>query len=317
MSSCSEPEYLLELGGLEQTLFDAASGERFTVRVDQPIRIPCRSSVALLGPSGCGKTTLLTVLGLLRAPTLPAQLNCFTMRIPSPDGGWITHDLKQLWLKRQRSHIEVLRRKHLGFALQTGELLPSLTVRENIETPLQLNGVDKRTRTARVDELLTSFNLEHGAISPDFEEEGSASMNRRRLDIQRINRLSGGEYQRVALARAVAHKPSILFVDEPTSALNRELAFGSLRQIRYLQCGPESNGALVMITHDEELALAFSDLIIRMAPQKSRAVGEVVEIVQHQPHEPIAPLERPIAPAVTEEDCGRPELPWEKLETQH
>ncbi|WP_437193372.1 ATP-binding cassette domain-containing protein [Planctomicrobium sp. SH527] len=168
------------------------------------------------------------------------------------------------------------------------ERLGQYALRENIETPLQLNGYSRSERIARVNELLVAFNLEQGTVPDESSKELLMPVERRRLSSQRINKLSGGEYQRVALARSIAHRPTLLFVDEPTSALNRELAYGALRQIRQLQCGPTSKGALVMITHDEELALAFSDMIIRMAPQKNRAVGEVVEILQHQPHEPMS-----------------------------
>lgn len=279
MSADPSPQFLLELEGLEQRLFDAASGETFTVRVDMPLRIACRSSVALLGPSGCGKTTLLTVLGLLRSPTSVERIQRFLMRTPLGDGNWIEHDLRDVWQRRRRRHIERLRREHLGFALQSGELLPALTVRENIAAPLRLNSVSGNACRQRVNELLQSFGLED---SESFSNNGSKN-GPRRLGDQRVNRLSGGEYQRVALARAVAHRPTLLFVDEPTSALNRELAHDALQQLRSLQCGPQSHGALVMITHDENLATTFCDVIIRMAPRRGEPVGDVVEISPNTP----------------------------------
>ena len=279
MTSDSPPEFVLELAGLEQRLVDAASGETFTVRVEMPLRIARRSSVALLGPSGCGKTTLLTVLGLLRSPTATERIEQFTIRTPDQNGRWIDHDLRDIWLRRRRRQIEKLRREHLGFALQSGELLPALTVRENIAAPLRLNSVPRAACRTRVDELLESFGLEDSAT--DFLPTNNGS--RRRLGDQRVNRLSGGEYQRVALARAVVHRPTLLFVDEPTSALNRELAHDALRQLRALQCGPQSHGALIMITHDENLAMTFADVIVRMAPRRGEPVGEVVEISSNSP----------------------------------
>lgn len=283
MTSESPPEFLLELAGLEQRLVDAASGETFTVRVEMPLRIACRSSVALLGPSGCGKTTLLTVLGLLRSPTSTERIERFTIRTPDQNGRWIEHDLRDIWLRRRLRQVEQLRREHLGFALQSGELLPALTVRENIAAPLRLNSVPWAACRTRVDELLTSFGLEDSATDLHVANNGATNGNRRRLGDQRINRLSGGEYQRVALARAVAHRPTLLFVDEPTSALNRELAHDALRQLRALQCGPQSHGALIMITHDENLAMTFADVIVRMAPRRGESVGEVVEISPNSP----------------------------------
>ena len=283
MTAEIHPEMLLELAGLEQRLVDNASGATFTVRVELPLRIACRSTVALLGPSGCGKTTLLTVLGLLRSPTHAEKIERFVMRTPGQDGAWIQHDLRESWLGRRRRHIEELRRRHLGFALQSGELLPALTVRENIAAPLRLNGINGSECRTRIDELLVSFDLEDAAPTGSTPNDHSLSEPRRRLGGQRVNRLSGGEYQRVALARAIAHRPTLLFVDEPTSALNRELAHDALRQLRILQCGPQSHGALIMITHDENLAMTFADVIVRMAPKRGEPVGEVVEISPHTP----------------------------------
>jgi ABC-type lipoprotein export system ATPase subunit len=267
------PDFILELDRLEQRLFDPASGESFTVRVDLPLRIAPRSVVALLGPSGCGKTTLLTVLGLLRAPSHPQMIERFVIRTRSGDGTWVTHDLKSIWISRSRRKVEALRRQHLGFALQGGELLPALTVAENIAAPLKLNGVSRPDCSMRVSELLTSFGLEQLA----------GSNPGRSLAHQRVNRLSGGEYQRVALARAIAHRPTLLFVDEPTSALNRELAHGALSQLRTLQRNESSQGAAVMITHDEDLARIFADVIIRMSPRRGEPVGEVVDVSVNVP----------------------------------
>lgn len=269
------PRYLLELAGLEQRLTDPASGATFTVRVDQPLRIQRGAAVALLGPSGCGKTTLLTVLGLLRSPTRPETLERFIVRTHDPRHGWAEHDLKKAWQRGGGRNVEALRRKSLGFALQSGELLPALTVRENIASPLRLNAWPKGDTRRRIDELLDRFGLNRPIVA--------GKPNGKRLADQRVNRLSGGEYQRVALARAIAHRPSLVFVDEPTSALNRELAHEALSELTRLQCGGDSTGALVMITHDEELARTFASLVVRMAPRKGEPVGEVVEIRGNHP----------------------------------
>ncbi len=249
-----EPEYLLELEGLEHRLHDEESGESFTVRVGPCLQIAPRTLVALLGPSGCGKTTLLSLLGLLRSPTTPEKITKFTMCVPGSDGKWVKHDLRSIWEARKRGQVEKLRRQHLGFALQSGELLPALTVCGNITVPLRLNGVSNSGCKSRVDELLVSFGLEDPLSTEQNDVDKSTVKEQRCLGAQRVNRLSGGEYQRVALARAIAHHPSLVFVDEPTSNLNRELAHDALRQLRALQCGPESSGAVVMITHDVELA---------------------------------------------------------------
>lgn len=209
------------------------------------------------------------------------------MRAPNPKGGWIEYDLRQFWLRRQRTQIERLRREHIGFALQNGELLPSLTVRENIAVPLRLNGLTGKRCWDRVNELLSTFRLDGSEATDD---EAARQRHLQRLAYSRINKLSGGEYQRVALARAIAHRPTLLYVDEPTSALNRELAWGALEQMRLLQCSESSQGAAVMITHDEQLAIAFADVIIRMSPVKGQPVGEVVEIVNNNRTVSVRPI---------------------------
>ena len=249
---------VLEFENLIQTLTDPERGEQFTVRVKQKIRIESGDFVALVG---------------LRSPSHPKELGHFQLTSCGQSGAWTTHDLKAIWTKRQLSKIEELRRSSVGFALQTGELLPSLTVRENIAAPLRLNGMYGKACWDRVNELLSAFGLAQ-------DRQGQPS----RQAWSRVNKLSGGEYQRVALARAIAHKPSLVFVDEPTSALNRELAWGALEQFRLLQTQPNHHGATIMITHDEELAKSFSTQIIRMAPVKGKSEGEVVEICRNVPH---------------------------------
>ena len=260
--------------------------------VKERLSIRPGSYVAILGPSGCGKTTLLTVLGLLRRPFDPASIGRFRMTVDNGDGMPAEYDLKELWQRNKQRRIENLRRRHIGFALQSGELLTSLNVRENIAAPLNLNGIFGRPCRDRVDELLKAFGLEAVNGQADKEpvaEDRSADLSQSGFDAistlarARVNKLSGGEYQRVVLARAVAHHPAIVFVDEPTSALNRELARTALRLLREARSERGGREATVMITHDELLATEFADLIVRMAPLKGRTAGEVVEIVENCP----------------------------------
>ena len=109
---------------------------------------------------------------------------------------------------------------------------------------------------------------------------GQTSLHRNALANSRINRLSGGEYQRVALARAIAHYPSVVFVDEPTSALNRELAHGALTVMKDLQQHRANAGITFMITHDETLAEQFCNVIVRMLPRNDEPAGEVVSVTR-------------------------------------
>lgn len=246
---------ILRLTGLEQVLYDPVSRDRFIVTVDGELVIPRRSFVALLGPSGCGKTTLLTVLGLLRGATNGSRLKSFEAWFHDSAEPF---DLADVWRRNRSSLATRLRRQRMGFCLQSGELLSSLTVFENIASPLRLNGAGSARIRHRVQELLNVFGL-------------------RGLEGRRLARLSGGQYQRVALARAVVHSPDILFVDEPTASLNRDMAREALHELRKATFEPRTPSTVVMITHDDRLADEFCDRIIRMEPVPGQPAGRVVQ----------------------------------------
>jgi putative ABC transport system ATP-binding protein len=270
-SSDSDSDIVLELDGLIQRLHDPQSGAEFIVEVDRPLQVRQGDFVAILGPSGCGKTTLLTVLGLLRQPSSPREIGVFRIRgsraTDSSDCSYV--DLKEAWCRRRHGLIEHIRRSHIGFALQSGELLPSLTVAENIAAPMHLNGVTRNERRRRVRDLVDAFGLRRQTGVDHYD-----------LSRKRVNKLSGGEYQRVSLARAIAHRPSIVFVDEPTAALNREMARGALEQFRLLEASGSGGAATIMITHDEDLANEFANLIVRMAPVVGRPAGRITDIIR-------------------------------------
>ena len=280
MTSTSD-ELVLKLSNLKHTLVDRDKKQCFTVNVAQPLEFYSGDFIGLLGPSGCGKTTLLSILGLLRKP---AELESLTFELHTPaknnDGHRQKVDLRDAWKKNDVASIEALRRTQMGFALQSGELVKSLTVRENMQIPMKLNGWSHEVMNQRVEELLSQFSLtRHRDLDPSTG--GAPKSNS--LAKSRINRLSGGEYQRVALARAVSHKPSVVFVDEPTSALNRELAHNALKVMRSVQRERSMPGITFMITHDEELASRFCNVIVRMAPRKGEPEGDVVEITRPEP----------------------------------
>ena len=178
------------------------------------LEIPSGDFVVITGPSGCGKSTLLNVLGGL----------------DTPDSGeiWIgdlpLHDARDADLTRYRRH-------DLGIVFQFFNLLPAMTVAENVELPLLLRG--ERKTTPRVVEALELVDL-----------------------IKRRNhyphQLSGGEMQRAAIARAVAGQPKILLADEPTGNLDS----GSAAQVAdtLLKIASQKFATLVIVTHSEELA---------------------------------------------------------------
>jgi ABC-type lipoprotein export system ATPase subunit len=134
---------------------------------------------------------------------------------------------------------------------------------------MYLNGYTVADRKRRVSYLVEAFGLRRKTGTDHYD-----------LSRKRVNKLSGGEYQRVSLARAIAHRPSIVFVDEPTAALNREMARGALEQFRLLEASGSGGAATIMITHDEELADEFANVIVRMAPIVGRPAGRITGIIR-------------------------------------
>jgi putative ABC transport system ATP-binding protein len=155
------------------------------------IQINASENIALIGHSGCGKSTLLDMLALILRPDQGEE---FGLHPVNGDN----HDIGGLWRRDRQGKLSQIRKQHIGYVMQSGGLLPYLTVRENIELPRRL------------------LNL------PDDDSIKSLS---RVLGIDRqLDKLPGllsaGERQRAAFARALSHRPSILIADEPTSALD-------------------------------------------------------------------------------------------------
>jgi putative ABC transport system ATP-binding protein len=172
------------------------------------------SSVAITGPSGGGKSTLLGVIGGLARPTWG------TVRIGDAE----ISDLSE----RDRSDF---RRSHIGFVYQADNLLPFLTLLENVGLQLSLNG--KSSGTGRSLAVLADLGLAGLAYRlPDH--------------------LSGGQRQRAAVARAIVHQPKIILADEPTGALDTANAAGVIDLLLAMQL--EIGATLIMVTHDRDAA---------------------------------------------------------------
>jgi len=172
--------------------------------------------LALTGPSGSGKTTLLNCLGGLdhfdEGKILFSGINLHTL---------------------DSTALAKLRREKIGTVFQFFNLLPTLTVTENIEIPLQLTKHPREERTKRVKTLLTQVGLAHKGDAYPGE-------------------LSGGEQQRVAIARALAHKPALILADEPTGNLDSVSGQSILELFKAIT---DNHGpALIMVTHSEEVA---------------------------------------------------------------
>ena len=176
--------------------------------------------VVLLGPSGSGKSTLLNILGGLDAPT-------------SGRASWRDHELTGA----SEAELTAYRRAHVGFVFQFYNLIPSLTVRENIELVAEISD-----DPMPIDDALALVGLSH------------------RLD-HFPSELSGGEQQRVAVARAIVKRPDALLCDEPTGALDVET--GKLVLAAIARANHDVGATTVVITHNAAIA-GMADCILRM-----------------------------------------------------
>jgi putative ABC transport system ATP-binding protein len=171
--------------------------------------------IVIMGRSGSGKTTLLNVLGGLEPP----------------DAGEVRIGGQSLWAGDERQRA-LLRRAHLGFVFQSYNLIPTLTVAENLNLPLALNKIPATTRVGRIEAMLEALGL--GGKGGRFPTQ-----------------LSGGEQQRVAVGRALIHDPALVIADEPTGNLDLDTAMQVLDFLQHLV--RERNVALVMATHSPEV----------------------------------------------------------------
>lgn len=175
-------------------------------------------SVALRGRSGSGKSTLLNLIS----------------GIDRPDEGEVVVGGANVGAMPERERT-LFRRRNIGFVYQAFNLIPTLTVADNVRLVLELNGVPAAEAGARVTETLAAVGLADRAGSfPDV--------------------LSGGEQQRVAIARAVAHRPSLMLADEPTGNLDDRAAAVSLDLL--LRLCHELDGTLLIATHSAAVAAA-------------------------------------------------------------
>jgi putative ABC transport system ATP-binding protein len=199
------------------------AGTSFLLRIPELV-LHRGEFIAFVGESGCGKTTLLDLLGLILPPTSAGRFDLrFHDDPPEPIADATERRLAEL------------RRRHLGYVLQAGGLLPFLTVGENILLARRMNSFGDPAEAKLLAEQL-----------------GIAGQWRKKPAF-----LSGGQRQRVAIARALAHGPTVVLADEPTGAVDRVTA----REIRdVLHAAARARGATVLVvTHDEALVAGITD----------------------------------------------------------
>ena len=179
----------------------------------------------ILGKSGIGKSTLLNLIS----------------GIDAPDSGEVWVDGQELTTLSERDRT-LFRRARIGFIFQFFNLIPTLTVGENVSLPLELNHVPREQAREKAENLLNSVGLlDRWDTFPE--------------------KLSGGEQQRVALARALVHDPLLILADEPTGNLDEETGAQVMSLLARLT--REQNRTLLMVTHSQEAA-SLADRVLRL-----------------------------------------------------
>jgi putative ABC transport system ATP-binding protein len=216
--------------------FPMGSGGKFYALKDVSISVPRGRLTVLKGRSGSGKTTLMNILSAL----------------DEADSGTVVLDEQELD-KLSDSDKEKLRRYDTGFVFQSIALIPIMSAYENVDFSLRLADYPEN-RDRRIREVLKSVGL-------------SKRMN------HMPSQMSGGEQQRIAIARAVAHKPKVVFADEPTGALDTAAGLNVMRLFRDMV---EKQGiTVVMTTHDPNL-MELGDVVYQIED------GEIVGYEEHR-----------------------------------
>ena len=180
--------------------------------------------IAIMGPSGCGKTTLLNVLGLLDT---------------SLEGDYLLNGVAVDALSRRRQ--AKIRSERIGFVFQSFNLIPRLTVLDNVALPLVYKGVPKLKRLEHASKILRDFHLGEREFYMPYQ-------------------LSGGQMQRVAIARALVNEPSIILADEPTGNLDSRTSHIIMEELSRLH---RQGNTIVMVTHNPSLT-SYASRVITM-----------------------------------------------------
>ena len=196
---------------------------------DVDLSIKTGSFMGLMGESGCGKSTLLKIMAGLE----------------TPDSGSVFVDEQVIYkdgkMRLNEAKFAAFRRENFGFIFQSHQLIPELTVLENILLPLQLKGWSRKKAKKRAEEMLSHVRLLK-ELQDSFPQE-----------------ISVGQQQRVGIARALIHKPSLIFADEPTASLDPENSVGVVDLLLGLQ--EEYDSTILMVTHTPKLVSGLDGVL--------------------------------------------------------
>lgn len=222
----NEFEYVIELENLTRSY--GFGDTEFKALNDISLKIKPGEFVVIMGPSGCGKTTLLNVLGLIDE---------------SSEGNYCLEGREVNNLSsRQKAKI---RNKRIGFIFQNFNLIPRLSVIENVALPLMYAGKGRLRRLEKASKILSSFQLSEREYYMPWQ-------------------ISGGQIQRVAIARALVNDPAIILADEPTGNLDSKANHIIMEELYRLN---QAGNTIVMVTHNPNLT-SYADRVITMLDGK-------------------------------------------------
>ena len=204
---------------------------------DMDLSIKTGSFMGLMGESGCGKSTLLKIMAGLE----------------TPDSGSVFVDeqviFKEGKMRLNEAKFAAFRRENFGFIFQSHQLIPELTLLENIILPLQLIGWSRKNAKKRAEEMVSHVSLLN-ELQDSFPQE-----------------ISVGQQQRVGIARALIHQPSLIFADEPTASLDRKNSEEVVDLLLGLQ--EEYDSTILMVTHTPELVSGLDGVLKFVAAEQS------------------------------------------------
>ena len=243
MTASAKDPVSVRLSGVDKSFGEGDSRTPVLKQTDFEARLG--ELLMLVGPSGCGKTTLLSIL----AGTLLADAGEINVL------GYKLHEMRP-------GPVTKFRANHLGFIFQQFNLIPTLTVAENVSVPLLIQGVGAGRAEAKAREMLELVGI------PEKARE-------------RPGKLSGGQQQRVAIARALVHEPPLLVCDEPTSALDSENGQRVMDILRSV--ARRDNRTVIVVTHDPRI-YKFADRMAEMEDGRIlRVLGTPAEIAAAHP----------------------------------
>lgn len=233
MSTASTSQLAVHIRSVTKTFGTGEAAVRALKGVDFDARQG--ELLMIVGPSGCGKTTLLSVI----AGTLDFEVGEVEVF------GSALHAMKP-------RHVTEFRKRHVGFIFQQFNLIPTLTLIENVSVPLLINGVGRRIAEQKAAALLDQLGL--GGRGRELPRN-----------------LSGGQQQRVAIARALVHEPRLVICDEPTSALDKDTGALIMDLLRDIARRPDRS--VIVVTHDNRI-FKYADRLTEMEDGRVQRVHD-------------------------------------------